>query len=513
MNIQGGGTLSMCKRLLGVVTVINFYISSTLSMPQQDAGSLLHAAENILKEANLLVQQANQIRTIGANSNAHALKAHDLTLEASKLLKDVVEPGIAKAQEAAARLGQDYDRLIGALKQEVAVQKKTLEDVFKKWLTPEDMIKVEHASVASGDYERKANINAQAAKAANIELYREKVKSSMELLGEPKFIMKIVGFIAVIVLCIYVIKYGIPALMNYITRPRVISETSSNGWLGWFTSRPSTTLNDLIFAPALHHHLQNLLVRVQTAQKYNETLPNVLLYGDPGTGKTAFVRALAQASGLEYALTSGSEFAKITDLSLANEELRKLLTWAKRSTKGLIIFIDEAESLFANRKLPTTPTKTQDLINTFLSLVQDQSQKKLMFILATNYPFKLDDAVADRIGESIKFTLPEASEREKILLMYLIKFAQENKEAIVNLPLELKQTLPKYAEALKGLSPRAIKFVAEEMIINARRQKFMQLTDDIARASIDKSKRKLQQTKRWEKERDAWVGVLAANQQ
>jgi len=300
-----------------------------------------------------------------------------------------------------------------------------------------------------------------------------------------------------------------PVFINYMTRPRVISEFSSNRW---FKYQPRISINDLIFAPALNDQLQDLLVRVETAKKYNETLPNVLLYGDSGTGKTAFVRALAHASGLEYALTSGSEFAKITDLGQANEELRKLLTWAKKSKKGLIIFIDEAESLFANRKLPTTAKKTQDFINTFLSLVQDQSQKNLMFILATNHPFKLDDAVTNRIGKSIEFTLPEAPEREKILLMYLAKFAQENKEAIVNFPPEIKQLLPKYAEALKGLSPRAIKFVAEEMIIHARRQKFMQLTDDIAQAVIEKSKHSLQQTKHWEEARDKWVGAMAAVQ-
>ena len=62
-------------------------------------------------------------------------------------------------------------------------------------------------------------------------------------------------------------------------------------------------------------------------------------YGAPGTGKTTFVRALAYSSGLDYALTSGSEFAKITDLNLVSNELRKLLNWAKRSKMGLLFLL------------------------------------------------------------------------------------------------------------------------------------------------------------------------------
>ena len=170
----------------------------------------------------------------------------------------------------------------------------------------------------------------------------------------------------------------------------------------WFKHRQAVDIDGLIFVPSLQKQLFDLLLRVKTAKKYNEVLPNVLFYGVPGTGKTAFVKALAYSSGLDYALTSGSEFAKITDLNHASNELRKLLNWAKRSKKGAIIFIDEAESIFANRKLPATSKITQDFINTFLSLISDQSQKKVMFIFATNHPFRLDDAITNRIGINIR---------------------------------------------------------------------------------------------------------------
>ncbi len=348
----------------------------------------------------------------------------------------------------------------------------------------------------------------------NPELEKDKVRISAqikwekikEIISDPRIMMEIAITIVVIALCIYVIKYGLPVLINYLTQPRIISETSSPGLFEWFKPKQAVAIDDLIFTPHLQKQLLDLLLRVQTAKKYAEALPNVLFHGAPGTGKTAFVKALAYESGLDYALTSGSEFAKITDLNHANNELRKLLNWAKRSKNGLIVFIDEAESLFANRKLATTSKATQDFINTFLSLVSDQSQKKVMFIFATNHPFKLDDAITNRVGINIEFTLPEASEREKILSMYLVKSAQENEEAIVDLHPDIIKLLPKYADSLKGFSPRAIKFVAEEMIINARRQESMQLTNNIALTIIDQAIHSLQQTEQWEKERNKWIG-------
>jgi hypothetical protein len=487
--------------LLGVIVIIAVDYQPVRAQQSIDARIIaLH------KELDKITHEFNTVRNIAIDSNTQAVSAFKTVQELLKLLKEGVEPGVAKAQAATAQLGQEYDKWVRALKDEVALQKKTIEAVLKQHaLTPDDIIKIDHASVASGDYAQKVKAEAE----ATIGIHREKIKSIKEFLGDPLFIIKIAAAIAIVVLCIYVIKYGVPALMNYLSRPHVISEVSRSGWFGWGKTQPDVSSNNLIFAPVLHDQLHDLMVRVQTAKKYNETLPNVLLYGAPGTGKTAFVKALAYSSGLDYALTSGSEFAKITDLNQANEELRKLLTWAPKTSKGLIVFIDEAESLFVNRKLPTASQHAQDFINTFLSLVHDQSQKNLMFILATNHPFKLDDAVINRMAKSIEFTLPEVFEREKILVLYLAQGAQENKDALVTFTPEFKHMLPHYAELLKGFSPRAIKGVAEEMIIQARRQKFMQLTDEIAQSVIKIAQNSLQQALVWEAERDKWTQATA----
>ncbi len=304
---------------------------------------------------------------------------------------------------------------------------------------------------------------------------------------------------------IYAAKHGLPVLISHLVQPRVVSETSKKSWFGYKAPTELMNMSDLTFAPALQKQLLDIADRVQTARLYDENLPNVMFYGAPGTGKTAFAKALAHCCDVDYALTSGSEFAKITDLNLANKELRKLIEWGKVSDKGLIIFIDEAESLFANRKLPTTSKSVQDFINTFLALIPEKSQKNLMFIFASNHPFKLDDAITNRVGISVEFTLPAAEERTKILSTYLNKFANANEDALVTLDPIVQKNLPQYAKALEGLAPRAIKYVAEEMIVYARRQDNKQLSDKIAKEAIQAGITSIQQNEAWAAERDKWV--------
>ncbi len=512
--------------VLSIIDILNTPIASSMQQKQstqqpvqQDplhqmvnaaVAEALSGQANILKEFNKKIHECidplNESIHLARYANGSALDALEKIKEVSAHLSET-RAGVEQVKNLPADLKRQAQAISANLERDSERISTALLNVLKVGRgNPEEKTKTKLAEIAEkkrlGIYEQEASIMAE----GNVKVEKARGEWVREMIGDPKLMIKIAVTIVVIALCIYILKYGLPVLVNYLTRPRVISETSRPGLFEWFKPKQTVNIDDLIFAPSLQNQLFDLLLRVQTAKKYDELLPNVLFYGAPGTGKTAFVKALAYESGLDYALTSGSEFAKITDLNQANNELRKLLKWAKRSKNGLIVFIDEAESLFANRKLQTTSKSTQDFINTFLSLVSDQSQKKVMFIFATNHPFKLDDAITNRVGTNIEFTLPEAPEREKILSTYLVKSAQENEAAIVDLHPDVIKLLPAYADELKGFSPRAIKFVAEEMIINARRQESMQLTNDIAQAVMDQAKHSLRQAVLWETERKEWSG-------
>lgn len=468
---------------------------------------------------NGIIARSNESLALSHSANGKAIEAFETATRASDLarqsitqlesIRNVQASVGQEARVASEHLEHDYQRLHDGLVREVEqTQAGAIAAIRREQgLAFEDKIHLEEVKIQEkqrrGIYQQAEKMRAQAV----VDVEKEKWRNVRDLLGDSSVAFKVVCALAATALCVYSIKYGIPALIDYMQQPCVISETSKTGIWGRFLSTPQTNIDDLIFAPAQQKQLSELLDRIQTAKKYKENLPNLLFYGPSGTGKTAFAKALAYSSGFDYALTSGSEFAKIKDLSHANDELRKLLKWAKNNKQGLLVFIDEAESLFANRKLPSTPKITQDFINTFLSLIPDQAQKKVMFIFATNHPFKFDDAITNRVGIHIGFALPALPEREKILFMYLVKYAQENKDFVVSIHPEVRQKLSLCAGLLGGVSPRALKFIAEAMIIAARRQKAPQLTYEIAKEVVDTALKELRVADQWKKERDKWVGM------
>ena len=227
-----------------------------------------------------------------------------------------------------------------------------------------------------------------------------------------------------------------------------------------------------------------------------------MLHGAPGTGKTMFAKALAYYSGLDYALTSGSEFAKITDTNQAIKELRKLIDWADKSPNGVIIFVDEAESFLADRTLPTTTKWAQDMLNAFLSAVPKPTSDKVMFVFATNHPFKLDKAVLSRVGEKVEFKLPAQPEREKLLSFYLGKFS---KEKAVKLDAEFLSNISKMAKNLEGIAPREIEYIAEKMVDMSRGKNGSVLTLDIAEDVAALTRKTIEASQQWDKERQKWV--------
>lgn len=374
---------------------------------------------------------------------------------------------------------------------------------------------MEAAQVASAKEQAQAAIAMNDKKWSSIkEIFQSVGDGIKDFTGDPKRM----AILASVVIAVIFAYYGAPIMWHYLEsllkKPRIVSETSRMLW----GSKPiSTAIEDTIVDIETQKQLIGIVDRITLARENGENLFNVLFYGAPGTGKTMFARALAHHSGLDYAIMSGSEFTKITDTNIAITELQKLVRWAERSPKGLIIFIDEAESFLAERSLPTTTKWSQDMLNAFLAAVPKPTSKKMMFIFATNHPFKLDKAVLSRVGERIEFKLPAQSERERILMMYLNKFGQEKS---VVLSQDLIGGFSSIAHQLEGIAPREIEYIAEKMTqiarqsgdkvnVDGQEDKF-ELSMEIAQYVTDLMKKSIKESHKWDAERQHYVDQMVA---
>jgi ATPase family AAA domain-containing protein 3A/B len=139
-----------------------------------------------------------------------------------------------------------------------------------------------------------------------------------------------------------------------------------------------------------------------------------------GTGKTLIARKLAKCSGMDYAILSGGDVAPLAEEAVT--QLHALFRWAKKSSKGLLVFIDEAEAFLSSRnhifgETGASDTHIRNALNALLYQTGTPSTS-FMMILATNRPEDLDSAILDRIDVSIQISLPKYEQRLDLIQLY-----------------------------------------------------------------------------------------------
>ena len=167
--------------------------------------------------------------------------------------------------------------------------------------------------------------------------------------------------------------------------------------------------------------LTSLSLQRPEAFKYgvlkSDTIPGLLLYGPPGTGKTLLARAVAKESGATVLRVSGSD---VNQMYVGeSEKTVKAIFSLARKLSPCIVFIDEADSIFASRSMSRHRPAHRDTINQFLQEWDGMEDLSVFLMVATNRPFDLDDAVLRRLPRRLLIDLPDSSSREAILRIHL----------------------------------------------------------------------------------------------
>lgn len=166
-------------------------------------------------------------------------------------------------------------------------------------------------------------------------------------------------------------------------------------------------------------------------QKYGARMPKgVILYGDPGTGKTLLAKAVAGEAGVPFYALSGSDFVQVY-VGVGAARVRNLFKKAKSHGKA-VIFIDEIDAIGkarGNGKNGSSNDEKDQTLNALLTEMSGFGQEEgIVVIAATNRLDMLDKALLrpGRFDRHIQVSLPDVNAREKIISLHLKNKPHEN---------------------------------------------------------------------------------------
>jgi cell division protease FtsH len=185
---------------------------------------------------------------------------------------------------------------------------------------------------------------------------------------------------------------------------------------------PKTTFEDVAGVDEAIEELQEIKEFLAEPAKFHAVgakIPKgVLLYGQPGTGKTLLARAVAGEAGVPFYSISGSDFVEMF-VGVGASRVRDLFEQAKENAPA-IIFIDEIDAVGRHRGAGMGgghDEREQTLNQLLVEMDGFDVRGGVILIAATNRPDVLDPALLrpGRFDRQITVDTPDLAGRIKIL--------------------------------------------------------------------------------------------------
>lgn len=254
-------------------------------------------------------------------------------------------------------------------------------------------------------------------------------------------------------------------------KPDIVLPGSKYGYWGRFKRwRKGYTSPPMIFDQQVKYRLTEIQEKTKYIRNHirkgkNATYDNLLLYGNPGTGKTFFAQILADYTDMDFLPVTAASLLQsgVEGIKYFNE----LLDMANRSKYGVIIFVDEADALFIDRDNLDPSSDHYKVLNHILALTGTGSSK-FMLIAATNHVYVMDAAMGRRFQDRILMPLPDETTRKELITLYsdiILYDETKNSEDFIDAAQSMltPQTINIIAQKIAGLSHAEIKDMIHAM--------------------------------------------------
>jgi cell division protease FtsH len=235
----------------------------------------------------------------------------------------------------------------------------------------------------------------------------------------------------------------------------------------YIDEKPKVTLNDVAGMDEVKEEVKEIIEYLKDPirfQKLGGRPPKgVLLYGEPGVGKTLLAKAIAGEAHVPFISVSGSDFVEMF-VGVGAARVRDLFETAKKHAP-CIIFIDEIDAVGRSRgafNLGGGHDEREQTLNQLLVEMDGfDTSEGIIVIAATNRPDILDPALLrpGRFDRQIFIPKPDVKGRYEIL-----KVHAKNKKLAPNVDLEI------VARATPGFTGADLENILNEAALLAARK-------------------------------------------
>lgn len=211
----------------------------------------------------------------------------------------------------------------------------------------------------------------------------------------------------------------------------------------------------------------------------------VILYGEPGTGKTLLGKAVANSTSATFLRLTGSEMIQ-KHLGEGPKLVRELFRVADENAPS-IVFIDEIDAI-GTKRYDATSGGEREIQRTMLELLNQldgfESRHDVKVVLATNRIDSLDPALLrpGRVDRKIEFPLPDEKTKRRIFNIHTGRMSLAD-----------DVTLNEFIMSKDQLSGADIKAICSEAGMMALRERRMKVTQEDFRKAKDNVLYKKQQ--------------------